>query len=54
MVELMLYWQTIYVDKLSEMYAQPTFTGMNLIGCIQEAAGHEDFIFLMVFKVRRI
>jgi hypothetical protein len=33
------YWQTIYVDALQAKYAMPQYTGMNILGTVQKAAG---------------
>jgi len=33
------FWQTIYVDALQAKYPQPKYTGMNILGAVQEASG---------------
>ena len=35
------YWQTIYVDALQAKYAMPKYSGMNILGTVQKAAGIE-------------
>ncbi|GMH82320.1 hypothetical protein TrST_g12548 [Triparma strigata] len=39
MVDLLSYWQTIYVDALEVMYGKEKFTGMNMLGVAQQASG---------------
>ena len=39
MIKAMLHWQTIYVDALQKRYAQPAYTGMNILGAVQHASG---------------
>ena len=39
MLLLLQYWQTIFVDELQRQYAKPRYTGMNLLGAVQQASG---------------
>lgn len=39
MLRLLEHWQTVYVDTLQAAYPPPRFTGMNLLGAVQAAAG---------------
>jgi hypothetical protein len=42
MVNLLSYYQAIYVDVLSAKYSAPKFTGMNILGACQKASGVAD------------
>jgi hypothetical protein len=35
----MVYWQSIYVDALQLKWPQPRYTGMNVLGTVQQASG---------------
>merc|ERR1719155_288215 len=38
-VQQLQHWQTVYVDALQQRYAAPKFTGMNVLGAVQQASG---------------
>jgi hypothetical protein len=35
----LVYWQSIYVDALQRRWPQPRYTGMNVLGAVQQASG---------------
>jgi len=39
MEKLLEYWQSEYVDALQKKYPKPAYTGMNVLGTLQKAAG---------------
>lgn len=39
MISAMQYWQSIYVDALQARYPRPSYTGMNILGAVQQASG---------------